>query len=826
MLGPESFRRVIQSHIDVEGWVKKKRKKRAAEQGQPALSGNAEEQRGAGRSSRALAGVLVASAALGGAASPVFAQVPTSSPSATQLATRRFDIPAGPLSEALTAFTRATGMTINDPKAIVGERESPGVSGVFTPVEALRHLLAGTGVTYRFTSSRSLQLELGALPERVDTEHAAELAAVTVEGAQRTVVSSPKRTEPLQNTPQAITVVPGEVIAQQGATSLRDVLRNVPSITINAGEGGSTPGDNFNVRGFSARSDMFVDGVRDMGGYSRDAFDFEQVEVAEGPASAYTGRGSTGGSINMVTKTPHLAESRSVVATGGSADQRRVTTDLNQPLESLGLPHTAVRVNAMWQDGGVPGLDVVKNEKWGVAPSLAVGLGTPTQLTLSYVHNGQDDIPTYGVQSFDSVPSINTDRFFGLRSLDFERVHADNATARLDHQFSGALHLRNQLSYGSSSTSRIVTYANLANGARSPKSHLTDDDILTNQTNLSASFSTGAVRHDVSAGVEVTHESSRFGHYAISEPPPPVTNFDDPDPALSYHPTVTKAPYPRHVTANSVGIYAFDTFKAGEHWALTAGVRWDDYHPHYADSVSQPVATANAVSGQAGLVYKPTSAGSVYAAYSTSFNPSIQNLSYESVKGGTLAPEKNRSIEVGTKWNLLKRRLLATLAFFRTDKTNARTPDPEDPSVTILDGKQRVQGVDVNASGQLTRAWSLFAGYTYMESEYLESGTPAQVGTELPNVPKHAASVWTTYELPWRLELGGGVRYVDRRLLRGTTYVPSYQTVDAEAAYHLNEHLDLRLNLYNLTDERYYDSGRFWVPGPSRSATLATTVRF
>lgn len=805
---------------------KKRRRKQRAERRAATNNSGPGQPRAGARASWTLTGVLVASAAFGATATPAFAQVNTTAPGASQLATRRFDIPAGSLRDALAAFTLTTGITINDPRALAADRQTPGASGSLTAEEALRRLLAGTGVTYRFTSSRSLDLGLGSLPERADTSRATELAEVTVVGERRATLSSPKRTESLHDTPQAITVVPGEVMAQQGATTLRDVLRNVPSITINAGEGGSTPGDNFNVRGFSARSDLFVDGVRDMGGYSRDAFNLEQVEVAEGPASAYTGRGSTGGSINLVSKIPHLGEARSLTGAAGSADQRRLTADLNQPLESLGLPNAALRLNAMWHDGGVAGLEVVDKEGWGIAPSLAFGLGSPTQLTLSYTRTGQDDVPSYGVQSRDQVPSIDTERFFGLRTLDFENVTAGRATARVVHQFGSSLRLTNQLTSGHSTGDRIVTYADLDDGERKPKSHVTDDDILSNQTNLSASFATGALEHDVSAGVEITHEKSRFGHYTISDPPPAITDFDNPDPALDYDPTVTETPNARRVTANSVGVYAFDTFKAGEHWSLNAGLRWDSYRPRYADSVSQPVESASAVSVQAGVVYKPTEAGTVYAAYSTSFNPAIQNLAYESVRDGNLDPEKNRSIEVGSKWTLLKQRLLATLAIFRTDKTNARTPDPEDPSVNILAGEQRVQGVEVGASGKLTGDWSLFAGYTYLESENLESGNPEEIGTELTNVPKHAVSIWTSYALPWHLQVGGGLRYVGRRLLRGSTYVPSYHTLDAQAAYQVNDHLGLQLNIYNLTDELYYDSGRFWVPAPSRSVRLATTVNF
>jgi catecholate siderophore receptor len=276
---------------------------------------------------------------------------------------RRFDIPAGPLGTVLALFERATGIVISVPNADLRTLASPGVTGLLSPEAALRQLLAGTGVSFRLTSSSTAVLELRAAPESVDVTATPSPA-------------SPKYTQPLRDLPQTITVIPARVIDAQGATTLRDVLRNVSGITFQAGEGGVPAGDQMTIRGFSARTDMFVDGVRDFGGYSRDPFNMEQVEVAKGPSSAISGRGSTGGAINQVSKTANLGTSRGATVSLGNADTRRTTVDLNEPLRNVGLESGAVRLNAMWTEGGVPGRDVVHNERWGLAPSMSLGLGT------------------------------------------------------------------------------------------------------------------------------------------------------------------------------------------------------------------------------------------------------------------------------------------------------------------------------------------------------------------------------------------------------------------------------------------------------------------
>ena len=245
--------------------------------------------------------------------------------------TQRFDIPPGPLQTVLAAFQAQTGIATTTARAEIYQLQSPGVSGVFQPEQALEQLLMGTGLAFRFTSPTSVSVDVRAQSEFVE-----------VTGAPTRAVSSPKFTAPLRDIPQTITVIPNEVIQSQGATTLRDVLRNVTGISIQAGEGGVPAGDNLSIRGFSARTDFFIDGVRDSGGYTRDPFNVEQVEVVKGPSSSYAGRGSTGGMVNLATKAPNLAASRHVNIGGGSAAYKRGTFDVNQPMSD----NAAFRFNA------------------------------------------------------------------------------------------------------------------------------------------------------------------------------------------------------------------------------------------------------------------------------------------------------------------------------------------------------------------------------------------------------------------------------------------------------------------------------------------------
>ncbi|HYH86087.1 MAG TPA: TonB-dependent siderophore receptor, partial [Pyrinomonadaceae bacterium] len=658
-------------------------------------------------------------------------------------------------------------------------------------------------------------------------------------------LSSPKYTEPLHNIPQTITVIPKEVIEEQGATTLREVLRNVPGLTVTAGEGGAPAGDNLTLRGFSARNDIFVDGVRDLGPQSRDPFNLEQVEVVKGPGSAYTGRGSTGGAINLVSKTPGIKPAYGFTLDLGTDRTKRATADLNMPLERLGLgDSTAFRLNLLAHDSGVAGRDVVDNERWGIAPSLAFGLGRPMRLTLSYFHLQQNNISDYGipwvpatnnalVEYRDRPAPVPRDTFYGLKNRDHEKLRSDLATVRFDRDFNDNLSLRNQFRYGHSTRDSIATPPRFASNNstainREMRAWVTDDDVWDNQTDFRAAFKTGkSVEHTLIAGLDLARETN-IRHTRSA--PNMLTTLLNPDPNDVYTGTITTSPIVGDIKANSQAIYLFDTAKLGKRWELNGGARWDRFDADGVSTTGVPVSRVDKMlSFRAGVVFKPLPEGSIYASYGTSLNPSLEGLSYNTANTA-IEPEKTYTFEVGSKWNLFDQHLSITGAAFRVEKTNARTPGLPGEPAQVLQGRQRVSGVELSATGNLTRAWQITSAYTFLDSEAIESNTLAEIGKELINTPRNSFNLWTTYELPRRLSVGGGVRFVGQRFGNSinTRVVDSYWTADAMALYPVSKHVDLRFNIYNLTDEYFFDriGGGHIVPGPGRSATFGMGFKF
>ena len=241
-------------------------------------------------------------------------------------------------------------------------------------------------------------------------------------------------------------MVPRQVIDQQGVNTLRDTLRNVAGISLAAGEGGAQ-GDNLTIRGFNARNDLYIDGMRDFGSYYRDPFNTEEVQVLQGPSSMTFGRGSTGGVVNQSGKYPQLDRMLSAEAQFGSDLTRRVVADLNRPLRALGNG-AAFRLNAMGHEGNVAGRDVAENRRFGIAPSLALGLGTPTRLTFGYFHQTASDIPDYGIPwLFNNPAPVDRHNYYGFEDGNFLRTYADIGTARVERDLNAHMTLRNQVRY-------------------------------------------------------------------------------------------------------------------------------------------------------------------------------------------------------------------------------------------------------------------------------------------------------------------------------------------------------------------------------------------
>jgi catecholate siderophore receptor len=740
-----------------------------------------------------------------------------------------FDIPAGTLEAVLIGFQKVSGLQVVIPNEAMRALPSPGVKGRYSPEQALREILRDTGISYRFSDKQTVILEIHAKTESVE-----------VRDDSRVVLSSTKYTQPLLDTPQTITVISKEVMEEQGATTLRDVLKNVPGLTITAGEGGNPAGDNLTLRGFSARNDIFVDGVRDLSPQSRDPFNLEQVDVVKGPGSVYTGRGSTGGSINLLNKTPGLRRSFGGTLDFGTDNTRRATADINTPIgDSLSF-----RLNLLAHHSGVAGRDVVKFERWGVAPSLTFGLGKPTRATISYYKLKQNNISDYGIPwvpvtnnalvGFRDRPApVPRNTFYGLRNRDFEKLDSDLVTLKFDRDFNDGLSLRNQLRFSNSSRDSIATPPRFANTEsttinRELRSWLTEDKVWDNQTDLIARFSTGKIEHALVTGLDFMRESNvRHTRTAANM----QTTLLDPNPGDVFTGKIITSPIVGDINANSQALYLFDTAKLGTKWELNGGLRWDRFDADGITITGTPVSRVDRMlSVRAGAVFKPLPQGAIYASYGTSLNPSLEGLSYNTANT-VLDPEKTYTLEAGSKWSFFNSRVLLGGAVFRVEKENARTPGvlPGDPP-QVLQGRQRVDGLELSVEGNLTRDWQLLAGYTLLDSQTVDSNVPAEIGRELVNTPPNSFNVWSTYRLRSGLHFGGGARFVDRRFGNtiNTRFVDSYWTFDAMASYPLTKYIDLKLNLYNLTDEFYFDriGGGHIVPGPGRAAMLSTSFRF
>jgi len=703
-------------------------------------------------------------------------------------------------------------------------------------------------------------------------------------------VQSPRYTEPLRDIPQTITVIPKEVIEERGATSLRDVLRNVPGISMQAGEGGGGPaGDNLSIRGFAARSDIFVDGFRDSssGGYSRDPFNIEQLEVVKGPASTSSGRGSTGGSINLFSKVPTLDPFYRGDIGGGTDSFFRTTLDINVPLWVNGggvsstsgkdpvtgkdvsgvatFPQTgaAFRLNALYHDQDIPGRDHVNNQRWGLAPSITFGIGTPTRFTLNYLHLDQDNVPDYGIPWVartstnpalpPGIPPVPFSNYYGSLTRDYEHITTDIFTGILEHDFSDNLKSRTALRWGRNDRDSITTaprFANVNNSFvinRQFQSRDQVDETWGLISDLRYEFVAGGMKHELVAGVETSRDLSHNDARASSAGNNPTTTLFNPNPWDPFTGTITHTGAYTDTATDSLAFYLFDTVELSKQWLFTGGVRWDYVDVDYSARAAAPALTMTNLtrddsepSFKAALTYKPQENGSIYLGYGTSFNPSTENLTYIAPPTGTNStdslfntpPEESNTLEFGTKWDLFDEKLALTAAIFRTEKTNARTTDPADPTIVSLTGEQVVQGFELGFSGAVTEKWRLIGGYTYLDSEVKKSAVPAEVGSEVSNTPEHSFSLWSVHQITDKLDAGVGVQYVGERYNNNnqTTrqLAPDYFVVDAMVNYQVNENVSLRLNGYNLFDEEYIDrvGGGHFVPGQGRSVALTASFSF
>ncbi|PZP95456.1 MAG: catecholate siderophore receptor Fiu [Variovorax paradoxus] len=698
--------------------------------------------------------------------------------------------------------------------------------------------------------------------------------------------SSPKLTQPLVDTPQTITVIKKEVLRDQAATTLTDALRNTPGITLQMGENGNTAtGDAVYLRGFDAQGSIFVDGIRDVGTITRDMFNIEQVEVVKGPAGTDIGRGSPNGYINLQSKLPFAENDASATVSLGSGSHKRSTLDLNRKLNETGT--AAFRLNLMAQDSGVVDRDEVKNKGWGFAPSLALGLGTPTRISFSYLHMNRRNRPDGGFVTTrlpgwsastlsGAIPAVDESNYYGWAS-DHDDVDSDMFTARIEHDLAPGVTVRNITRWGRTKQDLVLTApfsssfapgSNTANPASVlvrvlPQGKLQRNEVLANQTNITADLKLGGLEHSFSGGLELAREKQHNGTMAaiinasngLAVPPGSTTyqafaNLYTPD---INRPLVVVAPNGASTQGEvtTTAAYLFDTIKLSPAWQVSAGVRWEHYRTEYLGLPATGSTTAatslsdsdSLFTGKLGVVYKPAPNGSIYAAYATSARPPGSDFGLSGTVGNlnspNMDPQKARTAELGTKWDVLDKRLALTAALFRTNNTNE--PGSADPVTGTVDqfGKTRVQGVELSAIGQITPTWQLIAGVANTSAKVLQgpaTGTNT-TGAAVRYSPKLTATLWSTYKLPFGLTVGGGVRYVDTQA-RSTNaaavafvpQIPSYTVLDAMLGYEVNKNVSLQLNVFNLTDKFYIarinNAGNRATIGTPRSAVMTATLKF
>lgn len=704
------------------------------------------------------------------------------------------------------------------------------------------------------------------------------------------VSADPKFTQPLVDTTRTITVIPEQMIKDQGVTNLTDALKNVPGVgAFYAGENGSSStGDAVYMRGVDTSGSIYVDGIRDIGSVTRDTFNTQQVEVIKGPAGTDYGRSAPSGSINMISKQPRLDSGLDASVTTGSAWMRRGTLDYNQAFGE----NSAFRLNLMGEKTHDAGRHHVENERYGVAPSLAFGLDTPTRLYINYLHVHQNNtpdggIPTIGLPGYSAPSSatsalnssgkVNTKNYYGTDS-DFDKSTTDSFTLRFEHDLTDNTTLRNTTRWSRVKQKYLLTAVmGGASNITQPDSNNVDtwewsrlantkdvsNRILTNQTNLTSKFHTGFVGHDVSAGVEFTREKQT--NYGVDAITPPAVNIYHPISSISVG-GLSRNGANANGQTDTFGIYAFDTLELTDSFQVNGGIRLDNYHTDYDSATvcggtgrravacpagaptGTPVTTVdtaksgNLVNWKAGALYRLTSQGNLYANYAISQQPP-GGSTFALAAGGSgnsanrtdFKPQKAKSSEIGTKWEILDKRLLLNAALFRTDIENEVASN--DDGTYSQYGKKRVEGYELSAIGNITSDWQVSMGYTQQHASVKEGDTVAQDGSSaLAYTPKHAFTVWSQYQATDAISVGAGARYVGslRRGSDGAVGTPDhtegYWVADAKLGYRVNRNLDLQLNVYNLFDKDYVasinKSGYRYHPGEPRTFLLTANVHF
>jgi catecholate siderophore receptor len=671
----------------------------------------------------------------------------------------------------------------------------------------------------------------------------------------------------LMDVAQSVTVLDRNLLQSQGVSSLADALRNVPGITIGGAEGGQI-GNNINLNGFTARTDIYLDGFRDRGQYYRDTFALQSVEVLMGPSSMLFGRGSTGGAINQASKTASLRPSTEVDLSETTNGLARGVGDVNAPLSDK----AAFRLSVMGQKGAASTRLKTTLDDQGLAPTYSWGIGTPTVLTLSGLLQHNNDRPDYGQPPLNGQPAkVGYDTVFGY-STDRTIQDVKAISGQLKHTYGSGLTLRDQVQFNGVDTNAIETAPQgigtvTAKGFVAPtpvgisplppaslfvrlQSHdrTIHDTSLFNQAEASGAYVLAGLKNDLLVGTEFGHDDYRNQAYtragscngvALATGYTGCTTLISP----AYIASPGLAEVPGNLArgqADTAAGYVSDTLSLLPELKLIGGLRYD----RFAANISNSINSANTVGNTAfpalnqtvfytsvrgGAIWQPNKEQSYYLSYSTSFDPSLEQLTSTTGLTQPLPPEINKAYEVGGKWDVLDERLDLDAAVFQITQYNSRSQNAD--NTYTANGTIRVNGARLGISGKVNKRWLVYGGYSHLDAKIVSAIAVGTLGMAPANTPRDTATLWTTYDVGYHIEVGGGATYMSRRFLNNTDLVsvPGYARLDATLAWR-QPHYDIRLNLFNLADTRYYDSliqsdGGRAVPGSGRTAMISLVWR-
>jgi catecholate siderophore receptor len=680
---------------------------------------------------------------------------------------------------------------------------------------------------YRPLRPRVLALAITALFSHLAHAADTEIPTVVVRAGAADALhgsgnSATKLDVPLRDVPQAVQVVSKELIREQGALEMKDVLRNVSGVAPSQGEGRR---DQFYIRGFDATRDTLVDGMRDDSLYFRDLGNVERIEVIKGPAAVLYGRGSAGGVINRVTKKPVSKTRREATLSVGSERLRRLDADLGGALGT----QAAFRLTAAYEVGDSY-RDIVHSERSVLAPSIAWSAGTDTSFLLQTEFLHQRRTPDRGIPSLNGVPAaVPVSNFYGEK-YDYATTDARNASFNVEHAVNDKLTLRNNFQYSNLSLDAINTRTlGLTAGNTQVRRQITyfpqDQTNYLNQTEAVYKLDAGTIQHTLLAGVELGNQKASRLVRAVSAS---SVSLQTPQ-HIAVMPNLASLPITidSGFKADTVALYAQDQLSFGQHWKALAGLRFDRFkqtQDNRRTSLAQD-RTDSVWSPRVGLVYQPNDAHALYGNLSRSFQPVGNDLFYNGTDFAQIKPVESLQQELGAKSEWLGGSLLSTVALYQITQRNVVTKDPADPAGLrqVQTGEQQSRGLEVDLAGTILPGWKVFANYTLNLAHITQSNNFA-IGNRPANIPKQAANVWSSYELGHGFTIGGGAFYVGDRFAveDNAVKLPSYVRLDAMLGYK-SKAWEAGLNLKNLANRVYYESANNnnqIQPGAPRSAML------